>query len=97
VVFVELGVVQVKKHSKLHCAKCLERWILWGKSDNELVPKFRVVFAARLYFLQIRKHRKHGEGQARNASTYKNPGSCDLKHFPEKPPAAPAFKPASLL
>ena len=46
----------LKEHSKLHCAKYLERWMLSGKSENELVPKFRVIFAAKLYFLQIRKH-----------------------------------------
>jgi hypothetical protein len=29
--------------------------MLSGKSENELVPKFRVIFALKLYFLQFKQ------------------------------------------
>jgi hypothetical protein len=96
VAFAELAVVQAKEHSKLHCAKCLERWTLSGKSENELVPKFRVIFAAKLYFLQF-KQRETSPRNKPGSRTYKNPGSCRLKSFPDNPPVAQAFRPESLV
>lgn len=71
-VFAKLAVVQVTEHSKLHCAKYLERWTLSGKSENELVPKFRVIFAVKLYFLQF----KQGETFAK-----KRPGLVHMQGF----------------